>query len=237
MELHFETIMRAAEQQLANEARELVATDHKTAATLVDIAVDKLAASYSTAEKLTLLAGVREIDELEVEIAARASVRKMSDLVTGMFKSCVEQRLAMVRSAIDVAIFCEGVLPAADAFIEVAERATFSDFWLPERKVVRMREVYHRLAAGEGGKEELDTLLTGAAIFNKILGAESVRQIHHEHGLDAVEVGRVSKDLKFYRDLLGPGWPLLPTALDQLNDARRRDAGLAPAQQPGPGPR
>jgi hypothetical protein len=222
MELHFETIMKAAEQQLANEAYQLVQTDHKTAVTLVEIAIDKIANSYSTAQKLTILAGVRDIDELEVEIAALASVRKMTDVVTQMLRTCIKQRLDMVASAINVAVFAEGVLRAADAFIKVAEAATHSERWLPEDKVAAMREAHDHLDAGEGSIDDLRTILTGAALFNG-------SKLHEER--------QVAKQLKFYRDLLKPGWPLLATAFDQLNDQRRHDAGLPSEQKAAPSPR
>jgi hypothetical protein len=231
MELHFETIMKAAEQQLANEAHQLVQTDHKTAVKLVEIAIDRIADRYDTAQKLTILAGVRNIDELELETAALAPVRKMSDAATQMLKTCIKQRLDMVSSAIAVAVFGDGVLRAADAFLKVAE----TQHWVSKGEVVSMRDAYEHLYAGEGSEDDLRTLLRGAALFNKLFGAERHRE-RGKHGLELNEMSQVAKELKFYRDLLKPGWPLLATAFDQLNDQQRRDVGLPPEPKAAPIP-
>lgn len=233
MELHFETIMRAAEQQLANEAHQLVTTDHKTAVKLVEIAIDKIADSYNTAQKLTILAGVRDIDELDMDSNAFA-VRKVSQAATMMLKSCIAQRLDMVASAINVAVFGQGVLPAADTFIKLAEAATCSERWLPEDEVVLMRATYDRLYSGEGDKDDLIALLAGAALFDKIIDDKRRLELCDQHGLEFHDIKQAAKELKFYRNLLRPGWPLIATAFDQLNDQQSRDVGL-PTERVAPG--
>ncbi|MCS4089415.1 hypothetical protein [Rhizobium sp. BK176] len=233
MELHFETIMKAAEQQLANEAHMLVNTDHRTAVKLATIAVDKIAHRYSTAQKLTILAGVRDIDELEVEIAALAPVRKMSEVATVMLKSCIAERLGMVTAAIDIAVFGNGVLRAAESFLKVAE----AQHWVSKDEVVSMRDAYERLYAGEGSEDDLRTLLKGAAIFNKLFGAERPRERGNQLAPELSEMRQVANELKFYRDLLRPGWPLLASAYEQLNDQQRRDRGLTTERKAPSGPK
>jgi aminopeptidase N len=158
----------------------------------------------------------------------------MSEVATVMLKSCIKERLDMVASAINVAVFGEGVLQAADAFLKVAEAATHSQRWLSEEKVVVMREAYDRLYAGEGSKDDLKTILSGAPLFNKIIDADRRLDLFKRHELEFHEVKQVEKDLKFYRKLLRPGWPLLDTAFDQLNDQQRRDVGLPIEQRVAP---
>jgi DNA-directed RNA polymerase subunit K/omega len=237
MELHFETIMRAAEQQLGNEAHQLVDTDPKTAAKLVEIAIEKIADSYTTAQKLTILAGVRDIDDHDVGNAALSPVRKMSEAATVMLKSCIRERLGMMASAINIAVFGRGVLRAADAFIKVAEAAKHSENWLPGNKVVAIRDAYGRLYAGEGNQDDLRTVLNGAALFKRITDNDRSGKLYTEHRLEPQSINEVAKELKFYRDLLRPGWPLLEQAFDQLIDEQRRDVGLPPVQKAAPGPR
>jgi hypothetical protein len=237
MELHFETIMRAAEQQLANEAHQLVKTDHKTAAKLVEIAIDKIVASYSTEQKLMILAGVRGISVLEVQADAFAHVRTMSETSTVMLKSCVKHRLEMVESAINIAVFGEGVLQAADAFLKVAETAEYSERWLSENTVIAMREAHDRLYAGEGTKDDLRTLLVGATLFDKIINTDRQSQLCVEHKLDSLSVGEVGKELKFYQNLLKPGWPLLDDAFDRLIEQQQRDVGITAEKKSALSPR
>ncbi|MCV9964996.1 hypothetical protein OIU34_24170 [Pararhizobium sp. BT-229] len=177
-------------------------------------------AELTTSDKLRLLAGAGDIGDLGVDLRGFDSYGDIAEMADVMFAACVEYQLTSTRNGIAAAAFAVGFLPAALELLETAEAAAGTK-WVPLEKVEAVRSAYDKLASAEGTKEDLETLVGGVYLFARLMESPKDKVLHRRHNTDMETMRKVTSAVKFYRDMLGPGWPLAPEALDLLASRQR----------------
>lgn len=174
----------------------------------------------TTSDKLRLLASAGDIGEICVGLSGFDGSGDIAEVTDAMFGACVEHQLASTRNGFAVAAFAVGFLPAVLELLEVAELAAGTK-WVPLEKVEAIRAAYDRLTASEGTRADLETLVGGVYLFDRLMASPKDKVLHSRHNTDVETMRRVVAPVKFYRDMLGPGWPLAPEALEMIASRQR----------------
>lgn len=188
----------------------------------VNAAVTQVFGELSVNEKLRLMAQIENVGEIEMDFRSFDTYGDgdVSETVGYMFSACVDHHLDDFRNGMATSTFAVGFLPAALALVELAERSGGSK-WIPVSQIETVRSAYDRLAASEGTADDLKELMSGIYLFDKLMSSPKDRVLHNRHNTSMDEMSAVVKEVKFYRDLLGPGWPLAPQALEILSSRQR----------------
>ncbi|MDW9481389.1 hypothetical protein GOB57_22335 [Sinorhizobium meliloti] len=190
--------------------------------------VDQVFGTLTTNQKFAFMAQVTDTDEIGMNTRYLGEPGDIAQVAEAVFSSCLEHYLAPLRESFAGAVFAVGFLPAASAMIEVAERSGGSK-WLPADQVEAIRAAYDRLAASEGGADDLKAVIGGLRLFETLMDSPNDRVLHNRHNTTMEEMTKVTAEVKYYRDLLGPGWPLAPKALE-LVASRQRNLPIIEAE-------
>lgn len=207
---------------------------HRAAQTIIDTMEDspKDALGYVDAvrgqvfgemtvnEKLRVLSQIDNVGDIEMSFRFFDTYGDVAEVIDSMFSACVDHHLYDFRSGVATSAFAIGFLPAALAMVELAERSGGSK-WIPADQIEVVRSAYDRLAASEGSLADLDDLIGGVYLFEKLMRSPKDRVLHNRHNTTMDEMTAVVTEVKFYRNLLGEGRPLAENALETLTSRQR----------------
>lgn len=188
----------------------------------VNAAVTQVFGELNVNEKLRLMAQIENVGEIEMDFRSFDTYGDgdVAETVGYMFSACVDHHLDDFRNGMATATFAVGFLPAALVLVELAERSGGSK-WVPAERIEVVRSAYDRLAASEGTADDLNELIGGVHLFDGLMRTPKDRVLHNRHNTSMEEMSAVVKEVKFYRDLLGPGRPLQEEALKTLASRQR----------------
>lgn len=184
--------------------------------------------NLTTNDKFRLMSEVKDVAGIGA-CTGYVDVEDISSLADIAFEACLDHHLRGTEESIMAAAFAVGFLPAALEAIEIVEMSGETK-WMPNEKVQKVRRAYEALASSEGTLADLEDALEAAHLFDKLLEHPKDKVLHQRHHTDSESMGRITRSLKFYRDLLGTERQVAPEALSILS-ARQRNLPIIEAER------
>lgn len=184
--------------------------------------------SLTANDKFRLISEVKGVGGIGA-YTGYVDVEDISSLADIAFEACLHYHLRGTKESIVAAAFAVGFLPVTLEAIEIAELSGGTK-WIPSEKVQKVRRAYDALASSEGTLADLEDALEATHLFDKLLEHLEDKVLHQRHHTDRETMSRITKSLKFYRDLLGTERQVAPEALSILS-ARQRNLPIIEAER------
>jgi hypothetical protein len=217
---NFKDAITAIKNQAAQAVIDTIEDSPKAALGHINEATTQVFGEMTANDKLRLMAQIENVGELGMDFRYFDEYGDFEDAIDAMFNRCVDHHLDDFRSGIASSAFAVGFLPAALALVELAEGSGGSK-WIRAEHIEAARAAYDHLAASEGHVNDLDAVFDGIYLFDRLMSSPKDRVLHGRHNTTMDEMRTVVREVKFYRDLLGPGRSLAPGALETLATRQR----------------